>query len=74
MNKLNKVRDFIKNNNYIDWQSFNVKSDERCKTEYKDKENDIYIRGNKKNGYIDVLGLSNDEYDSLYDLLDLYHA
>lgn len=72
MDKMQKLREFIKGYGLTGIQTFPVRSLNPGETALVYNEDGVRIYHCEGWGYIDIIGLSKDEYQSLADVLDLW--
>lgn len=72
MDKLQKIREFIEDYDLTGIQTFPVRSLSPGETELVYNEDGVQIFHSPYYEYIDIIGLSKDEYQSLADVLDLW--
>lgn len=72
LDRVSKIREFIKNNNLINYQTFNTRNifNDPCIRVY--NEDGVQIFFCSYYNYIEIIGLSDAEYNSLNDILELY--
>lgn len=74
MNKIEKLRNFILENGYKGTQAFNSRNllGDSMTNIYEDKENGVIVDFCHYYNYLEIFGLSDEEYKSLKDILDVY--